>query len=822
VKISLSWLRRWLPDLEADGAAIAEVLPALGIEVESIKAVGLPRTGLVVGEVESFVRHPRSERLRICRVRTGDGELRQIVCGASNFQSGDRVPVALPGCQLPNGVQIEVAQLLGERSEGLICSAEELHLPNGGDGILLLERKWPIRTPLCDVYPDNDEVLELAITANRGDCMSHLGIARELSGRFNIPLSANVYDPEALQFPTDGGEDFLLDELCRESADCLEFIAWSVRDVRICPSPRWMRRDLEAIGMRPINGPVDITNWLMADCGQPLHAFDARKILGRKLHIRSAREGESMVAINHRSYKLFPDMLVLADDERPLVIAGTMGSVDAEVDGETRDILLECAAFRGESIQLTSRKLGLLSDASQRFARGTDREAMEYCARRAVQLLVEICGGRACVRPQTVGTDRIAQSGPIHLSRQFLERKFGAPAREGELENALERLHFTVERAGDGWSVSVPPFRSGDVRAAIDLVEEFVRFRGLGDLPARMPPFSAIHRENDRSYSFAAAAAERLIGNGFSECYNYSTVAGNGVGPLALANPLSADQNHLRSSLLPGLLAAFSGNVRNGNELDKLFEVGRVWESANGGLREAIAVAWICAAEPLAEDWHGRSEPDFYAMKALARQLADLAEISFPDSDFMPIGPSDLWQPGYGAVQGRLEQTERDLHLGLLAPKVTGTFGIPLAIYGGELRILPAVFQRPPRPIHYRPFTNFPPAERDIAVSVPVSVPAEVVRGTVERCFEKNCPLGIELYGVQIFDVYEGTSVGDGKKSIALRLRFGHSARTLAEEEITSLFDLLLEQLSTHEGLPVRRQGNPAKVGRSRQEQSCP
>ncbi|MDR0340370.1 MAG: phenylalanine--tRNA ligase subunit beta [Puniceicoccales bacterium] len=808
MKVSLTWLRRWLPDLRADVASIGEALPSLGLEVEEIKTIGMPQKHLVVGEVESFVPHPGARRLRICRVRTGEGNVRQIVCGASNFQSGDRVSVALPGCLLPNGARIEVAQLRGERSEGMLCSAEELRLSGENDGILILDRRWPMGTPLHEVFPGSDEILELSITANRGDCMSHLGIARELSAHFRIPLATNVYDPEAVRFSTEGGEDFLLEDLRLESANCLNFLAWSIRDVQIGPSPQWMRRDLEAIGMRSISGPVDITNWLMADCGQPLHAFDAGKIRGRKIHIRQAREGEFLVAINHCPYKLSPDMLILADDERPLVIAGTMGSVDAEVDESTRDIVLECAAFRAESIRLTSRKLGLPSDASQRFARGTDRAAMAYCARRAVQLLVEICGGRACVRPQMVGTAEEGKNEPIFFPNAFLEKKFGASADGREVEDALRRLHFEVKRSDDDWAVSVPPFRRNDVRTAIDLVEEFVRSRDLSELPSRAPAFQALNREDERSYSFVAAAAERLIGNGYGECYNYSTVPREN-GLLALANPLSADQSHLRASLLPGLLTAMDGNVCNGNSLDKFFEIGRIWELADDGLREAIAVAWICAAEPLTKDWHGRQQPDFYAMKALARQLADLAGIALLDKNFEPIGQSRLWQAGHGAEQGQLDRWGMDLRVGLLAPNATE--GIPVALYGGELRILPAHFRSSPRKVHYRAFTNFPSVERDLAVSADKAMPAERVRGAVERCFRKICPAEIELQLVQIFDVYEGESVGDGKKSIALRLRFSHSTRTLADEEITALFDVLLERLNTNEGFLIRRQSAPSK-----------
>jgi phenylalanyl-tRNA synthetase beta chain len=813
VQISLEWLRRWLPGLRAGAEEIAEALPTLGIEVEQMKFCGVPQNFLVVGEVESFVQHPQADRLRLCRVRTAPGEVRQIVCGATNFSAGDRVPVALPGCILPNGTEIQRTELRGQISDGMLCSGRELHLSADGAGILLLPESWPVGTPLRDVFPTGDTVFEISLTANRGDCMGHLGIARELAAYFNVTLSLDPYCPSEPSFPVDEGAAPLLQKLSLENDNCDRLIAWSVRDVRIGQSPERLRRDLENIGLRSINNVVDITNWVMMDCGQPLHAFDAKKIRGLELHVRRAREGESILALNHRTYSLTADMLLLADRERPLVIAGTMGSVDAEVDNDTVDIVLECAAFSSASIQWTSRKLGLSTDASQRFARGTDLWAMEFCARRAVKMLVEICGGRACAAPQIAGELPNFSGTAISVSGDFIRKKLGAAVEDEEIESVLRRLHFNPEARPGGWSIAVPPFRRRDVCTALDLVEEVVRLHGVDKLKTEPPLFRPEGRRDSGGYTFQSNAAERLIGGGFSECYNYSTVSGaaiaryfeNEAGVLRLANPLSAEQTHLRPSLLPGLLETLDENLRNGNSCGRFFEIGRVWLPAEGELCELLSVAWMEAADAAAGDWRPRRNPDFFSMKILARQVARLAGLVLPDGQFSPISGCPLWQDGHGARLGHPKNSGYDLHLGQLRLKTTGALGIPYAIFAGELRLHPSIFERREVIPEFVPFSNFPRVIRSVAVTAKKYIAAEQVRSSVEKCICRALPAGVFIDVVRIVDVYEGSSVGDDWKSIAVDFALFRNDGTLAEEECSSIFSAILESLEVAGDLTLRR-----------------
>ncbi|MDR2576795.1 MAG: phenylalanine--tRNA ligase subunit beta, partial [Puniceicoccales bacterium] len=680
------------------------------------------------------------------------------------------------------------------------------------NGILILDAKWPIGTALKEIFPEEDAVLDIAITANRGDCLGHLGIARELSAYFDIPLSEDPYAANTLDFTADAGEDFLLDELCLESDLCTRFTAWSVRDIRVGPSPQWLRRDIERVGMRSVNNVVDITNWVMLDCGQPLHAFDAKKVRGKKLHIRLARDGETICTLNHKTYELRSNMLVLADTQ-PLVIAGIMGSVDAEVDDSTTDIILESAFFSPASIQLTARKLGLQTDASQRFARGTDRWALEFCARRAIKMFVEICGGRACSRPQVAGTcpEKIAQE--IVLGGDFLRKRFGSPVRDEQIAAILQRLHFSLAPCDGGWRVGVPYFRRNDVKCSIDLVEEFGRLHGIDHLGESSISFHPNVLLDAPTYIFQSKAAQTLGNRGFSECYSYSTVSSSDVqrffdgevsGCLRLANPLSADQTHLRASLIPGLLRSLDENLRNGNGVNRLFEIGRVWQPIDGTLHELIAVSWLSATESLVCDWHPYERLDFYSTKALACQLSQLAQLTFLDSEFVLLQNSLLWQDGHGACVNKLNDGY-DLHIGLLHMKGTAAFGIGVPLLAGELRIAPKIFSDELLCARYVPFSNFPKVLRNLSVSVDARIPAEQVRMNLERCVRETLPAEIIVGEVKIFDVYQGKAVGSHEKSIAVSFTMAHGERTLTEQESVDFFSAIVDRVESCAWLSVRR-----------------
>jgi phenylalanyl-tRNA synthetase beta chain len=811
MKISLRWLRRWLPKLDAGVDEICDALVGLGIGVESRDSTGIPQQFLVVGEVISFEKHPHADRLRVCQVSAGGDQPRRIVCGATNFQPGDHVPVALPGCAMPDGTQIQISDFRGLRSEGMMCSGRELGLSDDHGGILILKKNTPVGTSLHALFPDSgDTVLDLEITANRGDCMSHLGIARELAARFDIPLAVEY----AERSPTATTENSLLRQLSLESDDCQQFIAWAVRGVKVDKSPDWLRKDLERIGLRSINNVVDITNWLLMDSGQPLHAFDAGKIRGQRLHIRRALPGEQITALNHKTYALDGETLVIADDERALVIAGVMGSVDAEVDDRSVDIVIESATFAPQSIQRTARKLGIHSDASRRFSRGTDPLRALPVARQAVRMIMELCGGAADSAPVLVRNPRQSFTGPrIPLTGDFVREKFGMFVPNDVIETALRRLHFDVQGDDGRWSVAIPSFRAGDVTSPVDLVEEFIRFHGvekLGHQPVRM---EAVARDDDGSFCLQRSAAELLVSLGFCECYNYSTrgsrelekwTTENQLRGLALKNPLNQDQSHLRFSLIPGLLESFDHNLRNGNSPTKLFEIGRVWDIDNSGCaHEALAISWMQLSEPVQTAWDSYPTPNFYSMKAIGEKIAALAGISPKNSQFFPV-EMPLWQKGHCGRFGVLPKFPYAFHCGLLDVRRVADLGISKSVWAGEWLILPEFASRRAQSVEFKNFNTFPSVIRDLSVIVDESLPAETARLSVEKCIQKSLPAAVRLADLWIFDVYRGNGVPEAKKSIGLRFGLERADRTIGEEEIQSIFSEIVTRVAQIKSLAVR------------------
>ncbi|MDR2436341.1 MAG: phenylalanine--tRNA ligase subunit beta [Puniceicoccales bacterium] len=813
MKVSLRWLRRWLPKLDAGVDEICDALVSLGIGVESRDSTGIPQQFLVVGEIISFEKHPRADRLRVCRVDVDADRPKQIVCGATNFQAGDRVPVAIPGCVMPEGIKIQATDFRGVRSEGMMCSGRELGLSDDHGGLLILEKNTPIGAPLHVLFPDcGDTVLDLEITANRGDCMSHFGVARELAAFFNVPFAAEYEERPA----TGTTANSLLRQLSLESDDCHQFIAWAIRGVKVGQSPDWLRRDLERIGLRSVNNVVDITNWILMDSGQPLHAFDARKIHGQRLHIRRALPGEQITTLNHKTYTLDGNTLVIADDARALVIAGIMGSVDAEVDGQSADIVIESATFEPRSIQRTARKLGIHSDASQRFARGTDPLGAFPAAQRAVRMITEICDGVADSAPVLVRDPKRSFESPrISLTGNFVREKFGMAIPDDVIENALQRLHFDIRREDDRWSVTVPSFRAADVTEPIDLVEEFIRFHGvekLGRQPVRM---EAVARDDDGSFSLQRSAADLLVSLGFCECYNYSTRRGEELKKwgtaeqtrgLALKNPLNQDQSHLRFSLIPGLLESLDHNLRNGNAPTKLFETGRVWDMAQDGdsrAYEALAISWVQLGEPAQTGWDAYQAPNFYSMKAIGEKIAALAGIASKNSRFFPA-ETPMWQRGHCGRFGSLPKFPYALHCGLLDMHRAADLGISKSIWAGEWLILPEFLNRAAQPVSFRNFGTFPSVMRDLAVIADGSMPAETARLSVEKCIQKSLPVAVRLADLWIFDIYKGNGVAEAKKSIGLRFGLECTDRTIGEEEIQSIFSEIVTRVAKTNGLAVR------------------
>lgn len=816
MKIRLGWLKNFLSEaLSAEN--VQEALPKIGIEVDGVEQIGLPEKDLVVGLVETFEKMAQSDHLRICQVDVGEGGKRQIVCGAANFTVGDRVPVALPGCILPGGLKIQSTRMRGYESHGMLCSARELGLSGENSGLLLLDETAKPGTPLCQLFPGtSDTIFELEVTSNRGDCMSHLGIARELAAYFGLPWSENA--------------EIFSDEPCSQSGkwqlklesplcDC--YFLWPIENVHVEPSPDWLRRDLESVGLRSVNNVVDVTNWVLMDSGQPLHAFDAKTLTGKELCVRQAKENENFEGLNHKKYQLTEEMLLVADRARPLAIAGVMGGLETEVSDDTREILLEAAYFSPESIQKTARRLNLSSDAAQRFARGIDPRRIYASLKKAVKMLEEMGAGKAVERPLLAMQDskkpiwtEARSERLIDFSGDFLRDRFGQDVEDSVIESVLARLGFHSQRSGEKWTVTVPSFRSRDVSRPIDLVEEFVRFYGIEKLGERAPQMQAVSRYDDPMASFQITAGELLIANGFHQCYHYSLrreselvmVLGEILADgLKLENPLNADQSHLRPSLLPGLTETMAYNWCNGNDMSHAFEIGRVWRSSGSQkFLEALSVAWVAAPQMLRESWVGQKTWNFYAFKTLAKNLARTAGVGWKDGRFERLGSGGLWQPNHASFCGNLEKMGFEITIGQLDRKNCSELGFKEGLLGAEFVLLPSVFERKKRPIQFQAFSTFPSVTWDLSFVVEKSCLGQEFASRLAMLICKQLDPTVKLLNLWLVDVYEGAPLAESEKSLAFRFQLQAKDRTIGDEESQKIFNRILAQVRSLSGARLR------------------
>ena len=489
MKISYNWLKNYihLDETMHPPAVIAEALPLLGFEIETCKTLGPPPLDkVVVGEIITFGPHPDADRLRCCKVRTDPASDRphSIVCGAKNFKVGDRVVVALPGAVLPGNFKIKQSRLRGQPSEGMMCSAKELQISEEHEGIIILDKDVPLGSPINQLYTDSDTVFDLEITPNRVDVLSHIGVARELAARFDLVVN---YPAVHASTANASSGKALISEISVEAPEvCPHYTATCIKGVKVGPSPQWLKEALEAIGQRSINNIVDVTNYVLHETCQPLHAFDAAKIRGGRLQVRMATEGEALTTLDDKSRILSAEMAVIADTERALVIAGVIGSLDAEVDDSTTDIVLEAAYFNPSSIRATARKLGLSTDSSYRFERGIDPQGAEYAALRAIDLILELAGGRID-GPMLAQGQLVETVNEIRIKPDKIRTFIGFDVNDADIQQAFESLELSVSVHHDDngsayWQVRIPSFRC-DLQREVDLIEEFIRIYGTDKIP---------------------------------------------------------------------------------------------------------------------------------------------------------------------------------------------------------------------------------------------------------------------------------------------------------------------------------------------------
>ncbi|HUG10113.1 MAG TPA: phenylalanine--tRNA ligase subunit beta [Opitutaceae bacterium] len=804
MKISLNWLNKYVA-IHAETTEIAHALTMLGFEVEGVEQTGLaPMENLVVGEVLTRDKHPNADRLSVSMVRIApDSEGKQIVCGAQNYKAGDKVLVALPDAVLPGNFKIKVSKIRGVESNGMMCSARELGLGQDHDGIMILQADAAVGTPGHEALAQRDTVFDLEITPNRPDALCHYGIARELGAWFDEPVGYPkilTHSPAIDEAPA---PEILESVTVEAPIDCPLYTAHLIAGVKIGPSPTWIKARLEAIGLRSINNVVDATNFVLHELGQPLHAFDAKKISGRKLVIRHAREGEKLVTLDEKERVLAPGMLVIADAEKPLVVAGIMGGANAEVDATTTDLVLEAACFRPISTRRTSKKLGLASDSSYRFERGVDPSGVLDGARRAVDLIIELAGGTLVGPLFKCGSEPVTLK-EIAITPGFVRERAGYDIPDDEIRGALEALELRIEVRADNadggpvtWLVSIPSFR-GDLDRPIDLVEEVIRIHGCERIPAADVAATALPQADDPVAEFNRAASRYLAGQHFHECVNYSMrsaaevaqwTSADAAKTLALANPFTEEQSHLRPTLVHGLLDNLRLNQDRGTDAARLFECGRTFRDLGGKMVECISVGFVVRLGAAGAGWLKRGTADFYTAK---NHLSILASVAGVDLGGLAVARVDAtgsgWQAGHSAVFGGIANGF-DAECGLLDLARTRALGIEGPVLAGIVSATPATLESGTSRSRYKPFSLLPSALRDLALVVDAATPSETVRREVQKAARAASAGKFDVDGVRVFDVYAGKGLPEGKKSLAFSLSYRAPDRTLTDDEVSAAFN---------------------------------
>jgi phenylalanyl-tRNA synthetase beta chain len=785
MRVPLRWLRE-LCDPGLSAGEIAERLDMTGTETERVDRVGVGSTdGFVVGKVVSAERHPDADRLSVCQVEDGSGEPRTIVCGAPNVAAGQTVAVALPGAVMPNGDELGEAKLRGVRSSGMILAEDEVGIGDGHDGIMVLADGVPPGTPLDEHLAIADEVLDLEITPNRPDCLSVYGVAREVHAATGAPLAE---DPTAGEVEGDAeGEPVQID--IADPEVCLRFTARAFEDVRVGPSPEWLKQRLTAAGQRPISNVVDITNYVMLLVGQPLHAFDLDRVRGGRIEVRRARARERMTTLDDVERELSAEMALVCDAEGPSGIAGVMGGQISEVSGSTTRVLMEAATWVGPNILRTSKALGLRTEASARFEKQLHPEQALAAQRLAARLMVELCGARAA-RDTIDVYPRPLPGRTVALRPARLERLLGSAVPDGEVERILGALGFGVDRDGEAFAVTVPPWRDSDVQREADLVEEVARIYGLEKLPVTLPARSHAVGRLTRAQRLRRRLEDALRDRGMHEVVAWSFTSPEALGrlriadvpALRLANPLSEEGSVMRPLLLPGLLDAAAYNDAHGAGGVSLFESAHVYrpggelsapEGSPGGAMPAAErhhIGGLVTGAPAG--WRSAAPPaDFFAVKGIVEALGEAAGVEL---DVEP-GARPYLHPGRSASV--LVGDERKVGwIGELHPLVARAWDLE----GGAAFELDAdaLAEEAPGPARFRDLTSFPAVRQDVALVAPAHVSSAELRAAVRKGG------GDLLSSAEVFDAYEGEQVGEGNRSLALRLEFRAPDRTLTDEEV--------------------------------------
>jgi phenylalanyl-tRNA synthetase beta chain len=810
MRVPLGWLAEWI-ELPASVDALVDRLTEAGLEVEEILRTGPDLSGVRVGQVLERARHADADRLSVCRVDIGGGESLEIVCGAPNVAAGQKVAVAVAGTELPGGLRIKKSKIRGVVSSGMICSARELGLAEdagairpGADaaGILVLDPAAPVGAPLPSVLPTGETVLDVEITPNRGDWVSLLGMAREVRASFGGTLRMPETQPPETGAPVEAAIRISVED----RAGCARYVARVVRGVRVGPSPAWLAKRIEAAGFRSVNNVVDVTNLVMLELGQPLHAFDLAKLRGGLVRVRAAEPGEKIRTLDGHLRELARGDLMIADAEGAIAVAGVMGGAESEVGEHTRDLLLESAYFEPARVRRTARRLGLASDASYRFERGVDPDGQRRAVDRAARLIAEVAGGEVAPGAVEASGDPVPPAEPIALAPARVNRLLGTSLAPGEIQALLERVEVACDAPPGGALRCRPPRHRPDLRIAADLVEEVARIHGYDRIPSTLPGGAIEGVSFPPRRATREAVRSALVAAGLSELMTLPFVGSDDVEALRLAegdprrrsvrvvNPMQAERPWLRTQLVSSLLRAAQLNrARQVGEL-RCFELARVFRAGEPGALpdEPIEAVALLAPGEAATLWAKQRPPVFFEAKGVAERL--LGELGVA-ARFAGGEVEPFLHPG-AAGEFRVGR-RRAVTVGELHPELRARFELdgPIALVSVDVDALDGAEREPAR---VKEPSRFPSVERDLAVLLA----AEVAAGEVAEALREAG--GASLQSVAIFDRFAGPGVPQGKVSVAFRLRFQRPDRTLTEAEVSEATERAIAMLARRFGGELR------------------
>ena len=782
MKVSYNWLKEYLR-IPWTPQKLAEKLTMSSFPVDSLENLGEKWQPIKVGEILKIEKHPQISSLLICDVAIGNETVR-LVCGATNIKVKDKVPLALPGTNLPNGQKIEKSHIHGIESFGMLCSEAELELGTDTSGIMILDARVKVGQNLTDALKLEDWVLELDITPNRPDCLSIYGVAREISALSGKPLKKISFKLPEVKEPASKYASVALEK----PADCPRYLAKIIRNVKIKPSPAWLARRLYSVGQRPINDVVDITNFVMLELGQPLHAFDYDKLQHKKILVRRAKPGEEFTTLYGVKRKLGSENLLITDGGHPIALAGIMGGLESEVDDISVNILLESAYFNPQLIRQGRKKLGLLTEASTRFEKGADPNIVAFAANRAAALMAGLAGGEVLkgavdqypkpIRPKTI----ILRP---EKANQTLETKLS----KNQMAKILKGLQFSVQ-TGQKLKVTIPTFRP-DITQEADLFEEIARIYGYDRIPVAVQNKGVLEVFESEQEKLIGEVKQRLVGWGFQEVIADSLVDpqkselfGDSATTISVLNPVTSDHSVLRTNLAITMLQAILVNQNRKQSDLKLFEIGKIYSMQKGEPREDWRLGLAVTGNRFNRSWDTKPEEvDFFGLKGALQALAETLRI--PDLSFSPVeNPylSHSYSISSNCVTGSFGT------MGLVSGQILEKLDIKNNVYLAELK-LSKLETLAGQERHFQPLSKYPPVERDIAILVDKSTLAQDIVVKI-----KSWAAGL-AEEVGIFDVYQGKQVPQDKKSLAFFIRYRSAEKTLTEDEVNAVQQKIIQNL---------------------------